>query len=83
MIDSKVTTGDLRSQSLDLLRFPLAVVVVTVHLFTLEGIKISGNSLDVTNSAFFLNITLFVRAFFSAISVPVYFFIAGYVFFLT
>lgn len=81
MIDSKVTTGDLRSQSLDLLRFPLAVVVVTVHLFTLEGIKISGNSLDVTDSAFFLNITLFVRAFFSGISVPVYFFIAGYVFF--
>ena len=67
--------GDLRSQSLDLLRFPLALFVVAVHVFApfpfIEHDFEAAQWLE-----------RFVRAFIKDQSVPVYFFIAGYVFFL-
>lgn len=34
---------DIRSRALDLLRFPLAIVIVIVHIFMNDGITIQGN----------------------------------------
>ena len=69
---------DIRSQSLDLLRFPLALFVVAVHVFR------PFSWLDDNAEAFPVVDWLirFVNAFIVDQSVPVYFFIAGYVFFL-
>lgn len=67
---------DLRSQSLDLLRFPLALFVVAVHVFS-PFPYIDTVDMPVTDAIF-----RFVAAFIKDQSVPVYFFIAGYVFFL-
>lgn len=65
--------NDLRSQTLDLLRFPLAVVVLISHVFGSQG-QISD--------PFFKGIRHIIVGFFSGQSVPVYFFISGFVFFL-
>lgn len=65
----------LRSESLNLLRFPLAVVVLTNHVFGHKGEKIPFD-------AVFEEINHFVDAFLRGQSVPIYFFISGYVFFL-
>lgn len=66
----------LRSQALDLLRFPLAVVVITVHVMErnfLQGIE----DTPLLNGMVCLLGGMFVEQ-----SVPVYFFISGFVFFL-
>ncbi len=75
-------TRELRSESLDLLRFPLAVVVVIVHLVVAEGFVIQGQLVNVADSPFFELIYRFVDAFLRGQSVPIYFFISGYVFFV-
>lgn len=73
--------SDLRTQSLDLLRFPLAVIVVSAHVFNKEAIAISGEVFDVCQYSLYNDFLLFVDGFLRGISVPVYFFISGYVFF--
>lgn len=65
----------LRSQSLDLLRFPLALFVVSVHVFYPHPAL--HNDYPAVQWVF-----AFIEAFISGQSVPVYYFIAGYVFFL-
>ena len=65
----------LHSQSLDLMRFPLAVVVLTVHVSSIT--QLSGNTYTAGAEAF----SRFVEIFLHNQSVPIYFFIAGYVFF--
>lgn len=72
----------LRSQALDLLRFPLAIIIVTDHVFSLVKIPFKGEIFDVSNFDVLVGIGAFIRSFFFGIGVPVYFFIAGYVFFL-
>ena len=67
------------SEALGLLRFPLAVVVVSVHIFSAvipgaDGIKES--------STFFQETSNLIFSFLRGQSVPIYFFISGYVFFL-
>lgn len=71
-----MTRNNLRSQSLDLLRFPLAVVVITIHAMYPDAYLETEDSL-------FLNgfVRLYAGMFWDQ-SVPVYFFISGYVFFL-
>ncbi|MDE6485919.1 MAG: acyltransferase [Muribaculaceae bacterium] len=64
--------SDMRSRSLDLLRYPLALVVLAVHT--------CGSSSQAVDAVPWL--ARFVAAFLTDQSVPVYFFIAGYVFFL-
>lgn len=78
---SETKVRSLRSQSLDLLRFPLAVIVVTVHMVTIQGVSTDMGNLDVQSNEAFLVFHRFVTAFLQCISVPVYFFISGYVFF--
>lgn len=69
----------LRRDSLDILRFPLAVVVVIVHVFSSNHI----NGYQFSDSPIFESINTFVLAFLKGVSVPIYFFISGYVFFIT
>ncbi len=65
----------LHSQSLDLMRFPLAVVVLTVHVSLLQ---FNDTTLTLAAAPF----RKFVEVLLHNQSVPIYFFIAGYVFFL-
>lgn len=75
-------TRSIRSQALDLLRFPLAIVVVTIHVFTGFSTTMHEQVYDFSGYTFFMNVILFSRSFLAGQSVPIYFFIAGYVFFL-
>lgn len=75
--------NNLRTQSLDLLRLPLALFVVTVHVFDTTGVTLlEGKHLDTTCYPIFMALNAFIDAFVRGVSVPVYFFISGYVFFL-
>lgn len=77
-----MSRNDLRSQSLDLLRFPLAVVVLIIHTFSVEGFKIHGTEISFENMPVLMEINYFIDGFLRGQSVPIYFFISGYVFFL-
>ena len=72
----------LRQDCLDLLRFPLAVLVVIVHTFSFEDVVVSGFHYKISDCNLFCDANLFVDAFIRGISVPIYFFISGYVFFV-
>lgn len=69
---------DIRSRALDLLRFPLAIVIVIVHVFV--PIELYGYDYDFGGILGFA--IAFVKSFLTEQSVPIYFFISGYVFFL-
>lgn len=75
MTDTAITSphlrSDIRSRSLDLLRYPLALVVLTAHLC-------GGHDGPMEYIPWLSRAT---AAFISGQSVPIYFFIAGYVFF--
>lgn len=74
----------LHSQALDLLRFPLAVIIVIAHTFPElnDGTLFFGRPYSFENyPACSIALNLF-SAFFRRQSVPIYFFISGYVFFL-
>lgn len=68
---------DLHSQALDLLRYPLAIVVLASH--TLDSLLQSSQCLSIP---VFREISYFIHGFLSGQSVPIYYFISGYVFFL-
>ena len=72
----------LRSESLNLLRFPLAVVVLTIHVFSSQGLKLQGQEISFDSAQIFQEINYFIDGFLRGQSVPIYFFISGYVFFL-
>lgn len=74
---------DLRSQALDLLRFPLAIVVAAVHICGTTHLLDSLCPDYVAGETGWVKVLIFfVNAFLRNYSVPIYFFIAGYVFFL-
>lgn len=66
------------------MRFPLAVVIVLIHVTTIQAVVVNGVEHSFVDNmpsvAFFVN---FIGAFFRGQSVPIYFFISGYVFFLS
>ncbi len=70
-----------RQQALDLLRFPLALVVLTIHTWSLEGFYLQGELVDLQNYPFFREINYWINGFLRGQSVPIYFFISGFVFF--
>lgn len=73
----------LRSDSLNLLRFPLAVVVLTIHVFSVrETVVVHGHEYSFDVFPVFEIIDYAINGFLRGQSVPVYFFISGYVFFL-
>lgn len=73
---------DLRSQTLDLLRFPLAVVVLMIHTFTTKGLQVRGEELQFTDYPLFMEVNYWIDGFLRGQSVPIYYFISGFVFFL-
>ena len=73
----------LRSDTLNLLRFPLAIVVLIIHTFNSEAtLAIQGHEYDFSIYPLFTGVKHFINGFLRSQSVPVYFFISGYVFFL-
>lgn len=77
-----MSKNNLRSQTLDLLRFPLAVVIVIIHTFSSEGFTVQGELVSIEDMPLLLEINRFIDAFLRGQSVPIYFFISGFVFFL-
>lgn len=77
-----VINDKTRTQALDLLRFPLAVVVLSVHVFSTQGLSFSGQEVDFNNYPVFMELNNFIDAFLRSQSVPIYYFISGYVFFI-
>lgn len=71
----------LYSQALNLLRFPLAIIIVTDHTF-LNSHIVGGVIDQLDNYSILFVVRSFIQSFFLGQSVPIYFFIAGYVFFL-
>ena len=74
-------TRSLRSQALDLLRLPLAVIVVIEHLFTLEDIALPNVVYKVSEYPMFVYVNVLVGAFLRGISVPIFFFLFHDMFF--
>ncbi len=83
MTESKYIKSDIRSQSLDLLRFPLAILVLTVHVISPNGLIVQGSNVSVSSFPAIEFMMNFINAFLRAQSVPIYYFISGYVFFLS
>lgn len=77
-----MSRNDLRSQTLDLLRFPLAVVVLAIHTFSTEGFKMHGTTVSFEDMPVLLEVNHFIDGFLRGQSVPIYFFISGFVFFV-
>ena len=73
---------NLRSQSLDLLRFPLAVVILLIHVFSTDGITFQGRTLTFESYPLFLFVNRLIDGFLRGQSVPIYYFISGFVFFI-
>lgn len=77
---NKITPPDLQnshSQALNLLRFPLAVVILIVHVFGRKPAGFSDSDLPIFNL-----VKSFIESFLHWQSVPIYFFISGFVFFI-
>jgi len=70
-----------RQQALDLLRFPLALVVLTIHVWSPNGFTLHGESVDLSGFPIFQEVNYWIDAFLRGQSVPIYFFISGFVFF--
>lgn len=73
---------NLHSQSLDLLRFPLAVIVVLIHVFAAKSVHIAGTEHVFNSTPLLAEANLFIGGLLRGQSVPIYFFISGYVFFM-
>ncbi len=65
-----------------MLRFPLAVMVVINHVFNPKGIMIGGNPIDTSGHRSFVLVNHIIEAFNDGYSVPIFFFISGFLFFL-
>lgn len=72
---------NLRSQSLDLMRFPLAIIIIIVHTFS-QNLILHGEVYSYENMPLLTIINNIIDVFFREQSVPIYYFISGYVFFL-
>lgn len=74
----------LISASLDVLRFPLALIVVLVHVINIDdvGIYWDGNLIgNISEGSTASSLKYIINVFTRGISVPVYLFISGFVFF--
>lgn len=81
MVVNNTKQADIRSQSLDLLRFPLAVAVLAVHVVSPQTFYVKGELLDIASMPAVEFMEIFISAFIKLQSVPIYYFISGYVFF--
>lgn len=72
------------SLALDYLRFPLALVVIFVHVLNIDdvGVYVSGFNVGmISDDSIFYYIRYIINGFIRGISVPIYLFISGFVFF--
>lgn len=70
---------NLRTMTLDLLRFPLAIVVLAIHVFSPNGFD--GQVFAFDKHQILMGVNQVIDAFFRGQSVPIYYFISGFVFF--
>ena len=73
----KAPEQPIHSQALNLLRFPLAIVIVTVHIFEYQP-----NGYNAAEFPIFDFIKSFIEAFLHWQSTPIYYFISGFVFYI-
>lgn len=71
----------LRSESLNLLRFPLAICVLTIHVFNSGDFVFQGRLFLVDSTPLFREFNYIIDGVIRGKSVPIYYFISGYVFF--
>lgn len=71
-----------RQQTLELLRFPLAVAVLTIHIWNQNALNMQGQLVEPHHIPLFREINIFIDSFLRHQCVPIYFFISGFVFFL-
>lgn len=76
-----MTERNIQSRCLDFMRFPLAIFVVTVHIFNNNKVIARGHTFNPVDISVFGDAMLFIDSFIRGVSVPVFFFISGYVFF--
>ena len=76
-MSGNLSNENLRSQSLDLLRFPLAVVILLIHIFSTDGITFQGKTLTFESYPLFLFVNRLIDAFLRGQSVPIYYFISA------
>lgn len=74
--------SDLRLQCLGVLRFPLALIVVFNHCFDIRDFSVGGEWMTIADFPLYATILSFIDAFLRGYSVPIYFFISGFLFFL-
>ena len=65
----------LRTKSLDLLRFPLALIVVLIHVFSVDVKQLSHLNIDTDGSLVYDWLLKFIDILLRGISVPIYLFI--------
>lgn len=68
----------VRDYSFDLLRFPLAIVILFVHVFSVTELP---TSVGISHTQLLPGVQSFINAFVRGHSVPIFFFISGFVFF--
>ena len=82
MTENKISPRSvLPSMTLDLLRFPLALVILISHVFSTDGIYVQGEIYSFNHYPVFMGVNHFINAFLRAQSPPIYFFISGFFFF--
>lgn len=72
----------LRLQELDLLRFPMAVVVVAIHTLNSGGFRVQGLAVSLEGMPVTREVIRFLEGSLWKLPVPLFFFISGFVFFL-
>lgn len=77
-----MTEKVLISKTIDNLRFPLTVGVVFIHFYIGNGLNISGITYGMENPDWYYFIVNIVSLVFAQISVPLFFVISGFLFFL-
>ncbi len=82
MQQSIIDREKLRSESLNLLRFPLAIVILIVHVFSAGNFILHGHVYLADSTPIFKEFNYFIDGFIRGRSVPIYYFISGYVFFV-
>lgn len=75
------TTNNSQNSTLNALRFPLAFIILALHIFG-TVITVSGETVSMDNYTYTKGILYFLKGLFEEQSVPIFFFISGYVFFL-
>lgn len=76
-----IQTDRIISDSLNYMRFPLAIIVVLCHIVTNGPLEIQGNIIGFDNMPLLKFFNVFVDATLRGISVPIFFVISGYMFF--